>query len=62
MIGFSAALHAMVYIDNDAAKDELRNLHLIIGDQTIIEDKLNYWQKKGTSELITELDSLLNSV
>ncbi len=62
IVGFSAVLHAMVYIDNDAASEELKNLHLIVKDDAIIEDGLNYWQRKGSSELIIELGSCLSSI
>ncbi len=58
-IGFAAALHAMAYVDDDLADEELKNLELIVRDKHILDAGLGYWRNKGTSELMKELAAKL---
>lgn len=57
IIGFSAALHAMAFADNELAEEELKNLELIIPDKDAFDKGQQYWRNKGTDVLIKELST-----
>ncbi len=60
MIALTAILHTMIYIDDEAADEEMQNLKLLVDDQEIINQGLLYWRARGTTELVEELGRRLN--
>ncbi len=57
--GFSAALHAMVHIDNEAAAAELEDLKLILKDPEILDAGLRYWKHFGSAAVIEHLTRVM---
>ncbi len=58
--GFSAVLHAMVYIDDECAVEELQDLQLILKNKDIIEKGRQCWKYYGTPTLLAEVAPLFS--
>ncbi len=61
MVGLSAALHAMIYIDGEAVSEELKQFQLIVNDAELDGQGLTYLREKGAIQLIDELATFYNA-
>ena len=61
ILGFCAAMQALVHIDSHVSEEEKKKLPLIINDPQQLAEGFEYWQKIGTDQLISELCALLSS-
>ncbi len=60
-VGLSAALHAMIYIDDEAVAREVDQFNLIINDPELKAAGLTYFRYKGAMQLIDELAALYDA-
>jgi uncharacterized tellurite resistance protein B-like protein len=58
MVGFCAAMHAIVHADMYVAPEETEDMNRLFDEDTIAEG-MQYWQEIGTDALVCQLKELL---